>query len=35
MTQDNALDERLRRLFAGCCALVLDEEPQIAGSLAA
>ena len=35
MTSDDALDERLRSLFAGCIALVLEDEPEIAGSLAA
>lgn len=35
MTPDDGLDVRLRGLFAGRTALVLEDEPEIAGSLAA
>lgn len=35
MTPDDRLDVRLRGLFAGRIALVLEDEPEIAGSLAA
>lgn len=34
MTSDDTLDERLRSLFAGCSALVLEDEAELAGSLA-
>lgn len=34
MTGEDNLDERLRSLFAGRCALVLEDEPEIAASLA-
>lgn len=34
MTTEDALDQRLHSLFAGRSALVLEDEPEIAGSLA-